>query len=130
MAETEKAKLLIVDDNEGVRHLVSRWLEKSGFSVREAKDGAEAIDKVRADPPDIILADIRMPKIDGIELAHIIKNDYPGIKIILMTAYSSPQTIAQARREGVDDYLEKPFTKDQVERITTEVLLGSEGSPR
>jgi CheY-like chemotaxis protein len=115
-------KLLIVDDNEGVRHLVSRWLERAGFEVREAKDGAEAVEMVKKDPPDIILADIRMPKIDGIELARIIKNDYPTIKIILMTAYSSPQTIAQARREGVDDYLEKPFTKDQVERITMEVL--------
>src|SRR4030042_3432591 len=118
----ETTKLLIVDDNEGVRHLVSRWLERAGFSVREAKDGAEAIEKVKEDPPALLLADIRMPKIDGIELARIIKSDYPEIKIILMTAYSSPQTIAQARREGVDDYLEKPFTKDQVERITLEAL--------
>ena len=125
MNGTDNAKLLIVDDNEGVRHLVSRWLEKAGFSVQEARDGAEAIEMVRKDPPDIILADIRMPKIDGIELARIIKSDHPRIKIILMTAYSSPQTIAQARREGVDDYLEKPFTKDQVERITMEVLSAS-----
>ncbi|MDY6796726.1 MAG: response regulator [Actinomycetota bacterium] len=122
MADKDGAKLLIVDDNEGVRHLVSRWLERAGFMVREAKDGAEAIEKVKEDPPEIILADIRMPKIDGIELARIIKSDYPYIKIILMTAYSSPQTIAQARREGVDDYLEKPFTKDQVEKITLHVL--------
>jgi two-component system response regulator HydG len=98
MNSVDNAKLLIVDDNEGVRHLVSRWLEKAGFSVREAKDGAEAVEMVKEDPPDI--------------------------KIILMTAYSSPQTIAQARREGVDDYLEKPFTKDQVERITMETLSG------
>jgi CheY-like chemotaxis protein len=124
MNSVDNAKLLIVDDNEGVRHLVSRWLEKAGFSVREAKDGAEAVEMVKEDPPDIILADIRMPKIDGIELARIIKSDHPDIKIILMTAYSSPQTIAQARREGVDDYLEKPFTKDQVERITMETLSG------
>jgi CheY-like chemotaxis protein len=122
MNNIENTKLLIVDDNEGVRHLVSRWLERAGFLVREAKDGAEAIEKVKEDPPAIILADIRMPKIDGIELARIVKSDYPHIKIILMTAYSSPQTIAQARREGVDDYLEKPFTKDQVERITLEAL--------
>jgi CheY-like chemotaxis protein len=122
VASAENTKLLIVDDNEGVRHLVSRWLERAGFVVREAKDGAEAIEKVKEDQPAIILADIRMPKIDGIELARIIKSDYPDIKIILMTAYSSPQTIAQARREGVDDYLEKPFTKDQVERITLEAL--------
>lgn len=125
MAEMVDAKLLIVDDNEGVRHLVSRWLEKAGFSVTEARDGAEAVEKVKVDPPDIVLADIRMPKIDGIELARIIKSEHPQIKIILMTAYSSPQTIAQARREGVDDYLEKPFTKDQVERITMEVLSGT-----
>jgi len=117
-----KTRLLIVDDNEGVRHLVSRWLERAGFAVEEARDGTEAVAMVRGNPPDVILADIRMPKMDGIELARAVKSEFPHIKIILMTAYSSPQTIAQARREGVDDYLEKPFTKDQVEKIATEVI--------
>jgi CheY-like chemotaxis protein len=122
MSQSPEAKLLIVDDNEGVRHLVARWLERAGFSVREAEDGAEAVEIIRRETPDIILSDIRMPKIDGIELARIVKAENPRVKIILMTAYSSPQTIAQARREGVDDYLEKPFTKDQVERMAREVL--------
>lgn len=117
-----EAKLLVVDDNEGVRHLVSRWLERAGFRVEEASDGAEAVEMVRKNPPDVILADIRMPKIDGIELARIVKSEFPGIKIILMTAYSSPQTIAQAKREGVDDYLEKPFTKDQVEKMALDII--------
>ncbi len=122
MESRPEAKLLIADDNEGVRHLVSRWLERAGFRVEEASDGAEALDRVRKNPPDVILADIRMPKIDGIELARIVKGEFPHIKVILMTAYSSPQTIAQAKREGVDDYLEKPFTKDQVERMALEVI--------
>jgi CheY-like chemotaxis protein len=122
LEKPDKAKLLIVDDNEGVRHLVSRWLERAGFAVEEARDGAEAVVMVRRNPPDVILADIRMPKMDGIELARVVKSEYPHVKIILMTAYSSPQTIAQARREGVDDYLEKPFTKDQVEKIATDVI--------
>jgi len=117
-----EAKLLIVDDNEGVRHLVSRWLERAGFRVEEASDGAEAVEMVRKDPPDVILADIRMPKIDGIELARMVKSEFPHVKIILMTAYSSPQTIAQAKREGVDDYLEKPFTKDQVEKMALDII--------
>lgn len=117
-----EARLLIVDDNEGVRHLVSRWLERAGFLVQEASDGVEAMELVRRNPPDVILADIRMPKIDGIELARIVKSEFPQVKIILMTAYSSPQTIAQAKREGVDDYLEKPFTKDQVERMALDVI--------
>ncbi|MBC7230854.1 MAG: response regulator [Actinobacteria bacterium] len=125
MNKSPEAKLLIVDDNEGVRHLVARWLERAGFEVREAGDGEEAVEMIRRDTPDIVLADIRMPKLDGIELARIVKSEHPGVKIILMTAYSSPQTIAQARREGVDDYLEKPFTKDQVERIAREALAAS-----
>jgi len=114
--------LLIVDDNEGVRHLVTRWLERAGFRVTQAKDGAEAMEIIRRDPPDVVLADIRMPRINGLELARMIKRDFPSIKVILMTAYSSPQTIAQAKREGVDDYLEKPFTQDQVERTARAVL--------
>ncbi|MBC7252927.1 MAG: response regulator [Actinobacteria bacterium] len=122
MENRPEAKLLIVDDNEGVRHLVSRWLERAGFRVEEAGDGAEAVEMVRKDPPDVILADIRMPKIDGIELARIVKSEFPHVKIILMTAYSSPQTIAQAKREGVDDYLEKPFTKDQVEKMALDII--------
>jgi CheY-like chemotaxis protein len=122
MAEKNMGKLMIVDDNEGVRHLVSRWLERAGFSVSQAKDGAEALDLIKKDPPDIILADIRMPKINGLELARMVKRDLPETKVVLMTAYSSPQTIAQAKREGVDDYLEKPFTQDQVEKTAREVM--------
>jgi CheY-like chemotaxis protein len=122
MAEKNMGKLMIVDDNEGVRHLVSRWLERAGFSVSQAKDGAEALDLIKKDPPDIILADIRMPKINGLELARMVKRDFPETKVVLMTAYSSPQTIAQAKREGVDDYLEKPFTQDQVEKTAREVM--------
>ncbi len=124
MADKSAGKLMIVDDNEGVRHLVSRWLERAGFSVSQAKDGAEALDLVKKDPPDIILADIRMPKVNGLELARTVKREFPGIKVVLMTAYSSPQTIAQARREGVDDYLEKPFTQDQVEKAARKVMAG------
>ncbi len=115
-------KLMIVDDNEGVRHLVSRWLERVGFIVSQAKDGADALDMIKKEPPDVIIADIRMPKISGLELARMVKRDFPDIKVVLMTAYSSPQTIAQAKREGVDDYLEKPFTQDQVEKIARGVL--------
>lgn len=118
----DKAKLLIVDDNEGVRHLVSRWLERAGFSVEQAGDGFEALEKMRVHVPDVVLADIRMPKMDGIELTRRIKQEWPSVKVVLMTAFSSPQTIARAKREGVDDYLEKPFTKDQVERTALEVL--------
>ncbi len=122
MADKNMGKLMIVDDNEGVRHLVSRWLERAGFSVSQAKDGAEALDLIKKDPPDIILADIRMPKINGLELARMVKREFPDTKVVLMTAYSSPQTIAQAKREGVDDYLEKPFTQDQVEKTAREVM--------
>lgn len=122
MADKSMGKLMIVDDNEGVRHLVSRWLERAGFSVSQAKDGAEALDLIKKDPPDIILADIRMPKINGLELARMVKREFPETKVVLMTAYSSPQTIAQAKREGVDDYLEKPFTQDQVEKTAREVM--------
>jgi CheY-like chemotaxis protein len=116
------ANLMIVDDNEGVRHLVSRWLERAGFTVSQAKDGAEALEKIKQEPPDIVIADIRMPRINGLELTRMIKRDFPNIKVVLMTAYSSPQTIAQAKREGVDDYLEKPFTQDQVEKVARGVL--------
>ncbi len=63
-----------------------------------------------------------MPKINGLELARMVKRDFPDTKVVLMTAYSSPQTIAQAKREGVDDYLEKPFTQDQVEKTAREVM--------
>lgn len=118
----DRARLLIVDDNEGVRHLVSRWLERAGFSVEQASDGFEALEKIKERVPDVVLADIRMPKMDGIELTRRIKQEWPSVKVVLMTAFSSPQTIARAKKEGVDDYLEKPFTKDQVERITLGVL--------
>ena len=122
MEDPSREILLIVDDNEGVRHLVSRWLERSGFRVLEAKDGSEAMDLLESERPELILADIRMPKIDGIELARIVKREYPETTVILMTAFSSPLTISRARKEGVDDYLEKPFTQEQVRQVVEEAL--------
>lgn len=120
--EAPEILIVIVDDNDGVRHLVSRWLTKSGFRVVEAQDGIEALHLLEQMKPRIVLADIRMPGMDGIALAQEIKKNDPECGIILMTAYSSPSIMTRAREHGVDDYLEKPFTRDQVFKVLKKYL--------
>ena len=77
MAEKNMGKLMIVDDNEGVRHLVSRWLERAGFSVSQAKDGAEALDLIKKDPPTSSWPTSACPRSTGLELARMVKRDFP-----------------------------------------------------
>jgi len=110
-----KARILIVDDSEIVRSLLVESLASaSEFEVWEAKDGIEALDKSREINPDLILLDLAMPRMNGIEVASILKASAPAIKIVIFTMY--PETISKALASalGVDLVLSKPNGMSQV----------------
>ena len=103
--------VLVVDDEEGIRTLCRVNLELGGFDVDEAANGAEALDAVREDPPDLILLDVMMPGIDGWEVLARLKADETtaDIPIVLLTARTAEEDQIRAWGEGVADYLSKPF---------------------
>ena len=103
-------RILVVDDHEDNIELLRARLEARGYEVEAAMDGQEALDKVRASPPDLMLLDVMMPRIDGIEVTRRIKGDssLPFIPIIALTAHALASDREKAMEVGCDGYLAKP----------------------
>ncbi len=110
-------RILIVDDEPLVRRGIKRsvnWNELDVEMVAEAENGIEAMEQVLETEPDIILLDICMPRMDGLEFASIVKKRYPHIKVIIITGFDDFEYARSALRTGVDDYILKPVTKEMV----------------
>jgi two-component system, cell cycle response regulator len=109
--EIETARILIVDDHEDNVELLRARLESWGYRAESAADGAEALEKVEDNPPDLILLDVMMPKIDGIEVARRVKanESLPFIPIIMQTALDATENKVEGLEAGADDYITKPI---------------------
>jgi len=107
----EPPRILVVDDNEANVDVARMRLESRGYEVITAADGEEALERVKSGAPDLILLDIMMPKLDGIEVTRRLKADptQPFIPIILLTAKADPGDVVAGLEAGGDDYLTKPF---------------------
>ncbi len=115
----DKGSILVVDDDTAHRTMLRTLLGGWGYAIFEADDGSTAIQMVKDKPYDLILMDIRMVKVSGLEALSEIKSYNPAIPIIIMTAYSSVETAVEALKKGAYDYLTKPLDFD-VLRITIE----------
>jgi cyclic di-GMP phosphodiesterase len=115
--------VLVVDDETGVRELMARWLARGGYDVRTAADADEALRRVHDRPPAVALCDIRMPGHDGLWLAHQIRHDAPETAVIMATGVQDVGPAVTSLREGVIDYLTKPFGR---ERLRDSVVRGLE----
>jgi len=105
-------KILIVDDEEDIIELLSYNLSREGYRVEGVQSGEEAIEKVRSAQPDIIVLDLMLPGIDGLEVCRILKNDPAAayIPIIMLTAKGEDADIVAGLELGADDYITKPFS--------------------
>ena len=110
-------KILIVDDEEGVRKLLGRILGKNGYDTVSAPSAEEALRLVEADQFDLVITDIKMPGMDGLQLLQELKAFNPGLPIIVITAYGTVESAVQALRAGAYDYITKPFENDEI-RLT------------
>ncbi|KLU58583.1 transcriptional regulatory protein ZraR [Peptococcaceae bacterium CEB3] len=114
--------ILVADDEESVRNLLQKVLTKLGYSVTTAGNGEEVLTQVRQRACSLLIMDIRMPKLDGMETFKILRLEYPRLPIIIMTAFSTVETTLDAMRLGAFDYLSKPFDIAQVKAITARAL--------
>ena len=121
------ANLLLVEDNEMIRDIVSHRLERRGYAVVTASDGAEGVDMARARQPDLILLDLSLPIIDGWEAARRIKADEAtrDIPIIALTAHAMSGDREQALQAGCDDYEVKPVDMDRLVGKIETLLRGA-----
>lgn len=110
----EKRRVLVVDDEESFRHMLSVILEKEGYEAETAKDGREALEKLESDLFDEVLCDIRMPRMDGIQFLKEAKKIHADSTIIMMSAYGTLDTAIEAMKLGAYDYVSKPFKPDEI----------------
>jgi len=109
-----KTKLLVVDDEEKIIKILTRILSEEGFYLITASTGEEGIEKAKQTPPDIVLMDLNLPGISGIEAMSRIQETYPDILTIILTAYGTITSAVEAMRKGAYDYLTKPCDNDEL----------------
>ena len=106
---TNPHKILIVDDNSMMLKTLQDILQITGYRVEVARNGREALEKIKAESFGCILSDVRMPDIDGVELLHAVKKSHPDLPLVLMTAHSESDLVRQARAAGAAAVMEKPL---------------------
>ncbi len=113
-AKNVKKRLLIIDDEANMRHMLSTVLKKADYQVETAADGAEGLEMIEQSAYDFILCDIKMPKMDGMEFLKLSRDRIGAATVIMMSAYGSIDTAIKAMKSGAYDYISKPFKTDEV----------------
>lgn len=116
------AKILITEDEDSLRMFVARALRMDGHETHEAADGAAGLEKLESADFDLLLSDIRMPVMDGIELAHRAASSFPDLKILLMTGYAEQRERADDLMEKVVDVVSKPFALPDIRKAVALAL--------
>jgi two-component system response regulator PilR (NtrC family) len=116
------SNILIVDDEQSYRQLLTLVFENDGHSVRTAMNGREALDAIQTEPADIIISDVKMPDMDGIELLRSVRESLPDLGVVLMTAFASVETAREAFKLGADDFIQKPFDVEELKLIVKKTL--------
>ena len=115
----ERQKLLIVDDDQAALESLRQIFEREAFEVSLAQDGQEALEKVRKEDVSVVLADLRMPGMDGMELLKGLKAIRPEVEVVIMTAFGTIEKAVEAMREGAYDFVTKPLRRPLVVRSVT-----------
>ena len=117
-------RVLIVEDDAAIIELLRFLLEQEGLEVEVAHDGLEALDKMEAFSPDLVLLDLRLPKLEGMDVLWEMRQNprWNNIPAVIISVDSSPQTMLQGWRLGVDSYFVKPFDPDELVRVVRRIL--------
>jgi CheY-like chemotaxis protein len=117
--EEAKVLVLVADDNEGIRNTTAAILRAAGYSVTEAQDGVEALEELSQQPFDVVLLDVRMPKLDGISVVTDLSPEPPPPQIVMVSAYDFGADLRQLLGDRVFRYLKKPVPpKDLVGAVS------------
>ena len=120
--EVKKRKILLVEDEMVVREALRDWLTDDGYDVDVAEDGEEALKKIKEEEFGVIVLDLKLPDIDGLQVFEEAKELNQETKGIMITAYPSKETLEKAKRLGLIDYLAKPFQAEELEKIINKAL--------
>ncbi len=118
----ETRKLLIADDDHIEKESLATILQREGYEIITAGDGKEALEKIEQSPPDLVLTDLKMPYLNGLELLSEVKSKYPDIEVIIITGYATVESAINAMKVGAIDYISKPFNVEEVKIIIKKTL--------
>ncbi|MCH9029635.1 MAG: sigma-54-dependent Fis family transcriptional regulator, partial [Bacteroidetes bacterium] len=107
-------KILVVDDDQSIRDTLSNYLKRQEYDVHSAENGVEALEKIKKNNPDLIITDVRMPEMDGLELLSKVKEIDTHIQVIMISAFDDMQSTIKAMQGGAYDYIEKPLEIDKL----------------
>ncbi|UCD62831.1 MAG: response regulator [Candidatus Zixiibacteriota bacterium] len=109
--------ILVVDDQEMMRNLLEKILAREGYRILTAGDGREAMKILRKEEVNLVISDMKMPKMDGFELLRRVKEKHPNVGVIIMTAYGDTYTVKDALLLGADEYVTKPFKSYEITMV-------------
>ena len=116
------SKILIVDDNPNMSSLLSEMLEVFDYESTIASDGIQALEKLEADKFAMVITDMRMPRMSGLELLQKVKETHPKIKVVLISGYSSGEVESQAQDLKADGFIGKPLMVADIEKVLSDLL--------
>ena len=125
-----KEHILIVDDEKNIVSSLTGILTDEGYEVSKTGDGVEALEIIQEDPPDLVLLDIWLPGMDGIEVLKTVKTYHPEIEVVIMSGHGTIDTAVKATKLGAQDFIEKPFSLDRITQSIAEVLKNRGSSPQ
>jgi DNA-binding NtrC family response regulator len=114
---SEKMKILVVDDEDALRTVLSAELNSEGYEVGTAADGMEAVAELQKKNYDLVLLDIKMPNMNGFEVLKVIKEKHPGTRVIMLTGFADLKNAIESKKLGAEDFVSKPY--DLVDLLTT-----------
>ncbi|RPH32415.1 response regulator [bacterium] len=113
----KKSTILVVDDEDALRTVLGGELASEGYEVRTAADGDEAISELEKSPFDLVLLDIKMPRLNGFEVLKFIKEKHEKTKVVMLTGFADLKNAIESKKLGADDFVSKPY--DLVDLLTT-----------
>ncbi len=113
----QASSILVVDDEDALRNVLSSELESEGYTIATAGDGDEAINVLQQQTFDLVLLDIKMPRVDGFEVLRFIKDRFPKTKVIMLTGFADLKNAIESKKLGAEDFVSKPY--DLVDLLTT-----------
>jgi DNA-binding NtrC family response regulator len=113
----QNTSILVVDDQADLRDLLVRILSKEGYVVDAAVNGVDALGKIRSQPYQLVITDVKMPGFSGFDLVKVIKQEFPGTGVIVMTAYGDSYSVKDALLIGADEYITKPFKSFEINMV-------------
>jgi response regulator RpfG family c-di-GMP phosphodiesterase len=119
---TETARILVVDDERVIREILAEFLALEGFSVHTVEDGEKALAELRLHPYDLLITDLKMPRLSGLQLLEKIEQERLGVLTVLMTGFGTVETAIEAMKKGAYDYLLKPFKVEEVIHVVERAL--------